>query len=455
MIFLECCGPVRSVLPETVRAAAAALLACLVVFPGGVATGQVRYPLPYPPDLPDGQTLVRDRSPEFLQPGDNLRDGVEIAKTPPLVEGLYYPGQNYPGNPWCFRAVGTVRGEMYYSALCDHLAPLGTAKLFAWNSKKHSFRQLVDTAAFLREAGQIPPDMNYSPGEVQTRIEFGKDGWLYYGTTRGSTRVTNDANGYRGDWVLRTHPETGKTEVVYPFPAGKHCILASVLDPERMIFYGGTAAGDFRDKTVRFFALDVVNRKVLHVAEGGFDRYAIFARSTGRVYWDGKMWDPEAREIRTSEAPHVRSATVETAAGMVYGTSRRSARLWGFDTRSEKLTDAGEGAVASQTYVSSIHADPSGRYLYYVPGAHGGAAKDGTPVVQYDLKRKKRKVIAFLHSLYSRKYGYHPDGCFCSVLSPEGDRLYVSWDGWRTGQPRGWESCMLTVIHIPESERQP
>ncbi|MCA9114816.1 MAG: hypothetical protein KDA79_06985 [Planctomycetaceae bacterium] len=421
----------------------------------GTAAAQGRYPLPYPPSLPDGQKIVRDRSPEFLEPGENLKDGVEIAQTAPLVEGLYYPGQTYSGNPWCFRGVSTVRGSVYYSALCDHLAPLGTAKLFAFDQKDHSFRQLVDTAAFLREAGQIPPGMNYTPGEVQTRIEFGKDGWLYYGTTRGSTRVTNDANGYKGDWVLRTHPESGETEVVYAFPVEKHCILASVLDPERMMFYGGTAAGDYRDKTVKFFALDLTSRKVIHEADGGFDRYAIFARSTGRVYWEGKKWDPETRTITAGEAPHVRSATAETPQGVVYGTTHREARLWGFDTKTEKLTDIGEGAVASQTYISSMHADPTGRYLYYVPGAHGGAVKDGSPVVQYDLKRKKRKVIAFLHSLYSRKYGYHPDGCFVSVLSPEGDKLYVSWDGWRTGQPRGWESCMLTVIHIPESERLP
>ena len=254
---------------------------------------------------------------------------------------------------------------------------------------------------------------------------------------------------------MRTHPGIGKTEVVAAFPVPKHCHLASVLDPKRMIFYGGTAAGDYRQMDVRFFALDTRTGKVLKTAKGGFDRYCIFAKSTGRVYWEGKMYDPATNSIRPSEAPHVRSATAETAMGLVYGTSHRSADIWVFNTRTEKLCRLGDGAVGTQGYVTAIHADPTGRYLYYIPGAHGGASKDGTPVVQYDTKNGTRKVLAFLHAFFKEKYGYTMDGCFCSVLDENGERLFISWDGWRDGQPRGMESAALVVLHIPASERRP
>lgn len=416
---------------------------------------QVRYPLKYPPRLPGNKTIVTDQSMDFLKPGSTLLEGVEIAKTPPRIDFGYYPGQDYPGNPWCFRAVGTVIGDKYYSATCDHLAPGGTAKLFEYDSTTKKFRQLVDTAKFLRSTGEIPPDAKYSPGEIQTRIDLGSDGWLYYGTTRGSTRATTDANGFKGEWVLRTHPKTGKSEVVSSFPVPKHCILASVLDRKRMIFYGGTAAGDFRVKDVRFFAVDVKTKKVIKTAKNGFDRYVIFSKSTGCLYWEGKKYDPRTNQITKSEAPHVRSATAETPQGIVYGTSHRSADIWAFNVKTEKLTSLGPGAVGTQGYVAAMHVDPTGRYLYYVPGAHGGAAKDGTPVVQFDVKTKKRKVITFLHTYYQKKYKHNLDGCFCSVLDPKGEKLYVSWDGWREGQPRGMESATLTVIHIPTSERKP
>jgi hypothetical protein len=432
------------------------MIVLLIVGTAMPAWGQIRYPLPYPPKLPGNQASVTIDSVDLLKPGPNLLDGVEIAKTPPRVTFLFYPGQDYAGNPWSFRGVGSVRNGKYYSALCDHLAPLGTAMLFEFDTATRRFRLLVNTADFLRTSGQITPHMKYTPGEVQTRIEFGRDGWLYYGTTRGSTRVTNDANGFRGEWVLKTDPKSGRTEVVSAFPVSKHCILASVLDPERMIFYGGTAAGDYRVKDVRFFAVDTSNGRVIKTAPRGFDRYVIYSKTTGRLYWDGQKYDPDTNEITTSQAPHVRSATKETPDGVVYGTSHREADIWAFNVRTERLSQMGPGAVGTQGYVSSIHADPTGRYLYYVPGAHGGAAKDGTPIVQFDVRTHKRKVIAFLHRPFQKSCRYNLDGCFCSVLDEKGETLFVSWDGWREAQPnKRMESSALTVIEIPATERQP
>jgi hypothetical protein len=418
-----------------------------------VTSAQVRYPLPYPPKLPDDKAFVVDTSEDFLIPGPNLREGVAIAKTPPTITAMYYPGQDYPGNPWCFRAVGIVRGDKYYSALCDHLAPGGTAYLYEYDVSKKSFRLLLNTTKYLRETGQIPPEAKYSPAEIQTRIDLGSDGWLYFGTKRGSTVVTTDANGFRGEWVLKTNPATAESEVVSAFPVPKHSLPGGVLDAERMIFYGGTVAGDRNVKDVRFFALDVATGKILKEAPGGFDRYAIYAKSTGCLYWDGRKYDPRTNELTASAAPHIRSATPETPQGIVYGTSHYVADLWAFDVNKETLTPLGNGAVGTQGYVASMQADPTGRYLYYMPGAHGGATKDGTPIVQYDTKHGTLKVLAFVHKFYQQKYGYNPDGCYSCVLDERGERLFISWDGWREGQPRGWESCMLMVIDIPASER--
>ena len=36
----------------------------------------------------------------------------------------------------------------------------------------------------------------------------------------------------------------------------------------------------------------------------------------------------------------------------------------------------------------------------------------------------------------------------------QGDKLYVTWNVDR-GDTRTWDCCALTVIHIPEPERQP
>ncbi|MCE9530203.1 MAG: hypothetical protein K8T89_03565 [Planctomycetes bacterium] len=413
-----------------------------------------RYPLPYPPSLPDGKASVTEQSPAFLKPGPNLKDGVAIAKEAPVVDFLYYPSQNYPGNPWSHRSDGIVVGDKYYSSSNDHLAPRGTAHLWEYDAVTKKFRELCNTSKFLESVNAFPKEMNYRPGEMQSRIDMGSDGWLYYATDRGSPTVTHDGNGYKGEWVLRTNPKTLETQIVATHPISKHTLPASVLDPKRMIFYGGTAVGkDAANQKIQFFALDIKSGKLLLVADDGPYRTLIFSHSTGKVFWEGKMYDPKTNMITPSKVPNVRSCTQETPQGIVYGTSGTKADLWAFDVKTGEVKQLGNAAVAKQEYIASIDADPTGRYLYYAPGAHGGAAGDGTPVVQYDVKTGKKKVIAFLHELFWEKYGYALDGSFGSALDEKGERLFISWDGWRKGQPRGWESCSMTVIHIPASER--
>ncbi len=414
-----------------------------------------RYPLPYPPKLPGGKIVVTESDSAFLKPGPNLRPGVEIARTAPIVDFAFYPEQNYPGNPWSHRSDGIVVGDLYFSSSNDHLAPKGTAHLWEYDARAKKFRMLCDTTKFLESVKAFPPDMNYRPGEMQSRIDMGSDGWLYYATDRGSPTVTHDGNGYRGEWVLRTNPKTLETQILSTHPIAKHTLPASVLDPKRLIYYGGTAPGkNALNQKIQFFALDVKSRKILKTADDGPYRTLIFSSSTGKVFWEGKVYDPSTNQISASNVPDVRSATTETAEGIVYGTSGRSADLWAFNVKTGELKQLGSGAVGKQEYIASIEVDPTGRYLYYVPGAHGGAAGDGTPIVQYDLRTGKRKVLAFLHSHFWEKYGYALDGSFGSALDAKGERLFISWDGWRKGQPRGWESAALTVVHIPASERK-
>ncbi len=104
-----------------------------------------RYPLKYPPTLPDGKPSVTEQAPAFLTPKANLKEGVAIAKAPPAVDFLYYPEQNYPGNPWSHRSDGIVVGDKYYSSSNDHLAPRGTALLWEYDAPTKKFRLLCDT----------------------------------------------------------------------------------------------------------------------------------------------------------------------------------------------------------------------------------------------------------------------------------------------------------------------
>jgi hypothetical protein len=421
--------------------------------------------LKFPPALPGGQTVVTDTSAEFLKPPATLRDGVAVAKTPPTIDFLYFPGQDYPGKPWSNWGDSLAVNGKYYAAIGDHLAPAGNAFVFEYDPAAKILRRLTDVRSVLNL-----PDGHYAPGKIHSRIDIGGDGWLYYATHRGSPRVTTDEYHYKGDWVLRCDPKTGKSEVVAHGPVPKHCIPNSVLDPDRMIFYGGTAAGSgAEDEGIQFFAYDVKNRKLLYAGPDGPSRYMAFARSTGRVYYvPGKEKDGASTLMRFDPATGgppvkipgtigIRAATQETPQGVIYTVSQgqggRDAHLYSLNTKTEEVRDLGPAAAASSSYVASLDADASGRYLYYVPGAHGGGDRDGSAVVQFDTRTGRKKVIAFLHPFYQAKYGCTPVGTYSSAVDPNGETLYVTWNVNRGG--RAWDCCALTAIHIPASERGP
>jgi hypothetical protein len=457
---------------RTVRSLSCLTLAVLVLSTAALAD------LSYPPALKDGQAVVSSRSPQMLRRSGETRADVRIAATAPTIDIFYFPGQDYPADPWSNWGDATYANGKFYTSIGDHLSPRGTALLYEFDPATKQVRVLANLRRFLEtgdathdptervekgEAVKRGPNSllhegeNYTPGKIHSRIDLGSDGWLYYSTHRGSPRTTTDAYGYRGDWIFRTHPGTGVTEVVAAYPLAKHCMPASVLDAQRMIFYAGTAEGrDAEAKDVHLVAYDVQSRQVLAALPGGFARNVMLDPESGKLFWDGKVYDPNTRSI--SEAPgvpDVRSATRARPDGWIYGTTGHSADIWGFNVRTAEVKQFGRGAVGSQGYVTSMEIDPTGRYLYYVPGAHGGGPRDGTPVIQFDLKTGTPKVLCFLHPYLYDNHGFIPEGTFGVALDDKGEKLLVTWNGKRSPDVRAWESCMGMVIHIPASERQP
>lgn len=427
----------------------------------GKAAKQKAAGVTFPPTLPEGKEIVTDTADAFLKPVGALKEGVTIAKTPPTVDFLFYPGQTYAGKPWSNWGDSLAINGKYYASIGDHLAPAGNAFVFEYDPATRKFRQLAEVRKILNL-----PDGHYVPGKIHGRLDMGDDGWLYFSTHRGSTQVTTDKYHYQGDWIIRCNPANGKSEIVVCGPVPKHCIPNSVLDPKRLIFYGGTAPGTGRDgEGVHFFAYDIRNHKVLYSGPDGPARYMIFSSSTGRIYYtpakdeDGTLmrYDPDkgGPPVKIAGSIGIRAATQETPQGFVYTVSQGrkgvDPTIYSFNTKTEEIQTLGSALAGSQGYITSLDADPTGRYLYYIPGAHGGSEIDGSPLVQFDVKTKQKKVIAFLNPYYKDKYGCTLKGTYSSAVDPKGDKVYISWNVSRAG--RVWDCCALTVIHIPESER--
>lgn len=419
--------------------------------------------VPYPPKLANGEASVTDASADFLKRPETIAAEVSVAKTPPKVDFAYFPGQNYPGKPWSNWGDSVAVGDKYYASIGDHLAPGGNAFIYEYDPVQKSFRKVFEVKETLKV-----PDGQYLPGKIHSRLDVGRDGKIYFSTHRGSPKVAADAYGYEGDHIFCTDPKTGTTEIIGIAPVSKHSIPTSVLDPERLIFYGGTAHGtNAALQGVQFVAYDCANRKVIQTNPDGPPRYLMFARSTGRVYYvpasnsTGKLvrFDPAVggAPVPIDAELGVRAATEETPQGKIYtvatGQGKGEAAMFAFDVKTEKVEALGNAAVGTQAYIASMDADPTGRYVYYVPGAHGGSEQDGSAVVQYDTKTRTKKVIAFLHPFYQQKYGVALKGTYSTAVDPKGEKLFITWNASRG--TKAWDVCALTVVHIPESERQP
>ncbi len=429
--------------------------------------------LTWPPKLPAGKTIGSGTSGKLLQGTDTLREGVKIAKTAPQIDFMYYPRQTYQPTPGLWSAWGDslAVGDKCYSSIGDHSSPGGNAFVYEYDANKKALRTVVD----LRKTLKLPAG-HYTPGKIHSRLDLGSDGWLYFSTHRGSTKVGLDPkNHFHGDWIMRYHPPTEKTEVIVHAPLKMQCMPTDLLDPDRLIFYAGTADG-LGKSGPQFLAYDVKRRRVLYSDGFGPYRYMIFARSTGKIYFHGATstpgrtqgpqplvrFDPEkpGKPTPIKARCGLRSATQETPQGFVYTIDRDA--LWAFNTKTEKVSELGPSAVGDQTYTTSIDADmKTGRYLYYVPGAHGRSEKDGAPLIQFDVKTRTRKVIAFLHPYLYDKYGFVPCGAFGTAVSPSGDKVYITWNGNRNTPRKDlagkikFDTCAFVVVHIPESERRP
>ena len=157
---------------------------------GKKAEAAPKVELVFPPALPDGKQIVSIATPEFLKAPETLQPDVTVAKTAPTVDFMYYPGQDYLGNPWSNWGDSLAVNGKYYSAIGDHLAAngkdlshgTGTAYLTEYDPEKKSLRIVCDVAKVLKL-----PAGHYTPGKIHSRIDLGSDGCLYFSTHRGST----------------------------------------------------------------------------------------------------------------------------------------------------------------------------------------------------------------------------------------------------------------------------
>jgi hypothetical protein len=178
--------------------------------------------------------------------------------------------------------------------------------------------------------------------------------------------------------------------------------------------------------------------------------------------WDAKRQEVVDTGIRMEGSPgmHVNPPR-ESSDGHIYGVLWNTAQLFRLSVKENKLTTLGLPWSAHSDTIHVMELSPDERFLYYLPGGHGGARLIGTPVIQYEIATGQRKVIAYLGPAFNKACEYTPAGTYGIKLSADGGTLYVNFNGSSSvrflppgkKEAGGFGLTSFAVIAIPPSER--
>jgi sugar lactone lactonase YvrE len=442
------------------------------------ADEQPRWPPPLTGAKDGTVTLKSDRFldvPESVLTGGK-KDGAApftVAKVAPTVDLAFHRdlGPNAVGrrlwSSWgdiCLASDGRV-----YCAVGDHGDDAGgdaRCFLYRWDPARKVLEQVVDMNAV------VPPRKGQPAwSKVHAKIDEAADGAILFSCTlndggRAGQPAYHWTGHLPGGQLYRFDPKTGKTSVLADLPGGR-CTATSHLDRERQVWWCNLEGGAGN----ALWALDLRTGKPLFRADDGsvgFNRNFALARD-GSVAFNGKdgaLWkyDPTRKAVAATASafkgsPGMRSSTRESKDGWIYGTTQGTGHLFRYDPSADRLEMLGP-AWLSGDYVTVVELSPDERYVYYLPGAHGGAVKTGTPVVQYEIATGRRKVLAFLAAACEEGYDYVPAGTYGMKVSADGGTLYVNFNGHAGDRvrparmkPNGFGLCAFAAVHVPKSER--
>jgi sugar lactone lactonase YvrE len=436
---------------------------------------------PWPPPLMNAKngtvTLQSDR---FLAVPDAVAKSAKeagaapftVAKAAPTVELALHGnlGANAVGRRlWSSWGDICVAGDgRVYCAIGDHGNDEGgdaRCFLYRWDPKRRALEQIVDM-------NQVVPPQKGQPAwsKVHAKIDEAADGKIYFSCTLNDGNRCTDAKRYRwterlpGGQLYQFDPKTGRTTVFADLPRPR-CTATSLLDRQRNLWWCNLEGGGNA-----LWCLNLMTRKPVFQAPDGsvtFNRSFALARD-GCVYFNGEggivKYDAATGKLAKTRsnfagAPGMRSASLEGKGGAIYGTTHGTGQLFRYRPAKDELTLLGP-AWQQKDYVTVSLLSPDERFVYYLPGAHGGAFRQGTPVVQYEIASGRRKVIAFLAAAFEQAHGYVPAGTYGAKLSANGATLYVNFNGHagdklrpKAMKPNGFGLCGFAAIHIPAAER--
>jgi hypothetical protein len=423
--------------------------------------------------------FVTDRSPRMLvEPKEEqvVKD-FTVAVIPPEVSMIIVPGmlpQYFPEEmaeaAWAnWAKVTRSEDNRFFFSVGDHRGMGCQINIYEYSPARKTVDRVVDVTRLLGWT-----EKSYTDGKIHGHMGLMPDGTLWASTHYGVYPDSSwFANGFRGSWLLSYNINTHEAKN-WGVPLAGTNLPESCLDPKRGKY---VATGSF----ATFLCWDTINKRVSYAGcppKGWiwWERAMLLDEVTGK-FWSSDMSDKEYRflsfdpefnkferyELSPSENPfshtkgQLRSYTERRAQDGAFYCISQDGALFRFRPEKPAVEPVGVNWDKGR-YTSTTALDPTGRYFYYLPG--GTKMQNDNeygPVVQFDVKTGKKKVMAWLDDYYYEKYGYWLGGTYGMEISKDGSFLVIVMNGaFVNRENEKWSPYgdpSLFVVRIPPEER--
>ena len=368
------------------------------------------------------------------------------------VSAALYPLPDGRGSPWSQWGQGVVLPDgRFVSAVGDHLGVDGNSWFFEYDPATGVLTRTTEVGSAL---GQRSGDWGY--GKIHAPLLLGPCddvlGATYWGTRRGL--VTGGS--YHGDHLIRYDP-VDRDVTSLGVPIAGFGVPSLAISPDRRFVYGEAVDPSSDPDAGPFFVADASTGEILIVdddpAHVGFrsilvsaDGAAYFSAGDGRLFRQSPGTEPA--ELHEDELPGswLRAASPIAPNGTVFGVSRDPDHLFRFDTDGT-ISDLGP----TGGYVTSLGMSPDGDTLYFVPDAHGGAWRQGTPLIAVDTETGDRQVVVQLNPLIENALDVRAGGTYNVVVDPTGRYVHVGLNTSAEGsddREATFGSVVLAVVDL-------
>lgn len=424
-------------------------------------------------------TFILDRSPRMLIP---RTDGMEVkdftvAETPPLIKMMIVPGIEpayLPDNAkeslfWSnWNPPARTEDGRYIFAIGDCRSVGGKIYLYEYNPMDEKVKKVLSLPKLYGWS-----DSSQTDGKLHGKMRIMDDGNLWtcskHELTPDVPWIYKDNKGSRFFSLNVNTNEAKDWGVLFPY----HTFTETVLDTKRgLLFASGVFPGvlcyDVR-KHATIYADSLPNGWRWYSRTVLLDDRGIFwgtdaADSLHRFLSFDPVKKKFARpDLSPSENTYykkienIRACTDRRACDGAYWCITYNGAMFRFRPEVPSVEPAGVNWDRGR-YTSTIAMDPTGRYLYYMPGdTRMYNADTYGPIVLYDVKTGQKKVLAWLVDYYYEKYGYWVGGTYGMEISADGSFLVIVMNGafrFRDdAHDNPYEFPSLFVVEIPESER--